>query len=279
MGSDTIDPDERIFALLQRPRPPRREVEPGAFYDDGRNARDVSASSDDSEESTRVQEPNNDYQEEVPAMLVDAEEEERIRREKVEREVQEKLEQKERNTSIAKVITGFWCSRRTKIISASFLVMAILAVALGIGIWIRLKPPPPPGPIEELTTLLSSVSFDNGAALRTESTPQYDALVWLANDTNLDSYSESQKIQRYSLTTLYFASNGSQWSESDGWLQGDDECTWLGCRCFNGSITGIGLQNNSLYGKIPEEIALMSHSLGTFPSLSLLLLLLTVAFT
>jgi len=46
-------------------------------------------------------------------------------------------------------------------------------------------PAPTTVPQDPFTALLSSVSLDGGAALQTSSTPQNDALTWLAGNTNL----------------------------------------------------------------------------------------------
>jgi len=46
-----------------------------------------------------------------------------------------------------------------------------------------------------LTALLASVSLDGGTALQTPLTPQNEALKWLAENTNLDTSSDEQKIQ------------------------------------------------------------------------------------
>ena len=127
------------------------------------------------------------------------------------------------------------CSTRVKVWSAIGIVLGIVAVVLGTVLSKVLKPedpketptPSPPQEIpQELESLLSSVSFDNGTALQTPSTPQNDALIWLANNTNLDSYSDARKIQRYVLATLYYSTNGAQWLDNTDWLTDLDECTW-----------------------------------------------------
>lgn len=65
----------------------------------------------------------------------------------------------------------------------------------------------------DLYQLLEAASFDYGAALRVEGSPQQKAFVWLLQNANLDSYSNAKKIQRYALATFYYSTNGDGWSE------------------------------------------------------------------
>jgi hypothetical protein len=119
---------------------------------------------------------------------------------------------------------------------------------------------------ETLTALLSTVSLDGGAALRTKSTPQNAALNWLVGNSNLDEYSDERRIQRYVLATFFYSTNGGNWDNNAGWLSDTDECGWYneaeGPFCWNGVVLEFDLFQNSLDGTIPEELALLSNSLG-----------------
>lgn len=218
--------------------------------------------------------PQNDQdleqpQEEVIASLVDLDEENRKQRALIEKEVQEKLEQKEaeiQQTAMVaeQITTGFWCSRRTKIIIALATALAIIFAILGTSLWLVLKPVPPPAPIVALKEFLSSVALDGGESLGIESSPQHEALVWLANNTNLTYYSNVTKIQRYALAALYFATNGSDWVSNGGWLSEEDECTWDKCACSsNNMIQELYLNYNNMHGSIPVQEMVMLESLGT----------------
>jgi hypothetical protein len=66
----------------------------------------------------------------------------------------------------------------------------------------------PTSELQSLSEFLSSVSSDGGEALRNPSTPQYEALAWLAGNANLASYTGQEKIQRYALATLYYNTKG-----------------------------------------------------------------------
>jgi hypothetical protein len=73
-----------------------------------------------------------------------------------------------------------------------------------------------------LSDLLSSISFYDGVALSTPSSPQSMAFNWLVtNHTNLLTLSPEQIIQRYALATLYYSTNGDSWNNRErifGWM-------------------------------------------------------------
>jgi hypothetical protein len=121
-----------------------------------------------------------------------------------------------------------------------------------------------------LFDLLSSVSSDQGEALRNSSTPQSMAFNWMVtNNTNLGTLSDYQLIQRYALATLYYSTNGDGWTDNKYWLDNDEECgRWyayygqLNCTT-TGELSDLILGYNNLTGSIPKEIGLLT-SLGEF---------------
>lgn len=127
----------------------------------------------------------------------------------------------------------------------------------------------PTAPLPFLTDKLSSISADDRVALQTPSMPQSDALAWLVNNTRLDVYSIEKKIQRCALATLCYGTNGNNWRYNTLWLSDDDECGWYNeaeaSFCANGAVTELdlhGATSQNLVGTIPNEIALLSNSLG-----------------
>ena len=122
--------------------------------------------------------------------------------------------------------------------------------------------------LQDLVEFLSSVSPDGGAALSNPSSPQYNAAKWLSEEPSFVSYSEGKTLQRYALATLYFATNGGQWTNSDGWLTERNECNWYTTTsdeiCINGNLRILDLQSNNLQGRLPLELALLSDTLGEF---------------
>jgi hypothetical protein len=99
------------------------------------------------------------------------------------------------------------------------------------------------------------------------STPQYQALQWILFDLTRQSLSDDRIIQRWVLAVLFYSTSGSDWFDSDLWLSDLDECDWLTTSdsdiCDEGGrITQIDLRDNNLEGTVPEELALLSDSLG-----------------
>jgi hypothetical protein len=102
-----------------------------------------------------------------------------------------------------------------------FVLLLVLVVAAPTSVMLSRSDngpmPVPTIPVpKELTDLLASISFNGGAALSKSSTPQYSALIWLANNTNLDNYSNKQKIQHYALATFFYSTNGDKWNNKTG---------------------------------------------------------------
>lgn len=136
---------------------------------------------------------------------------------------------------------------------------------------------PTPSPTTQdfasLQQLISSVSFDGGAALNETDSPQSRALDWLASSENLQEYPDWKRIQRYVLATLYFSTNADDWFKNDGWLSEEDECKWysqageaysfpLEACTENGTYAVITLKKNNMIGTVPSEVAILSDSLS-----------------
>ena len=188
------------------------------------------------------------------------------------------LEERLANAPMAEVVSVQKCSQRMQrlIIGAIFIVAAVM---LGIVLPPLVGPerpsssqllgPQQPSSSPGLIEILSAVSLDKGTALKTNSTPQNDAFLWLANNTNLGTYSSEKKIQWYSLATVYYSTNGNNWINKSGWLSDDDECHWYknpylfdDLCSYTGEVGKLHLGSNNLNGTIPNEIALLSNSLG-----------------
>jgi hypothetical protein len=242
--------------------PPPQQTRPGAFRVpgiDGENEND----DDDSVMNTTVASSRVDRNNPVAAELVDEDEERRRIQVEIDRGVaaQRERERMEREGEIPEaevVIEKNRCSTRVKIWSGAAAVLVIAAIIL---VTVFRRPSPQEVP-QELASLLSLVSFDNGTALQTPWTPQNNAANWLANNANLTSYSNEKKIQRYTLAVLHYSTNGNNWIGKDGWLSNEEECDWYntddGSFCKNGSVVVLGLYDNNLVGKIPNELALLS---------------------
>jgi hypothetical protein len=72
-------------------------------------------------------------------------------------------------------------------------------------------------------------------------TPQHEALHWLVNEHFLNASSSVQSIiDRYVLTVMYYAYDGSQWYDPIGFLSFQSICNWnsflgIGAFCTNSS--------------------------------------------
>ncbi|KAL3912060.1 MAG: hypothetical protein SGILL_007035 [Bacillariaceae sp.] len=128
-------------------------------------------------------------------------------------------------------------------------------------------PIPPPTASEDLRDFLISewpsleddlVGFD---------TPQFFAYDWLLNDPGLSGYSEQRILQRFSLATFYFSTDGDNWRRNDRWLSDENECLWYSASVIlpcddNLSYMFLNLPLNGMEGTIPSELALLSNSLS-----------------
>lgn len=98
-------------------------------------------------------------------------------------------------------------------------------------------------------------------------TPQSRALAWLRGDQTADSYSNRQLVQRYSLATLYYSTDGPGWntgSSGSTWLVPSvNECSWPGVECMTSvdDIRVLRLTGAGLSGTLPPEFNLLSDTL------------------
>jgi len=81
------------------------------------------------------------------------------------------------------------------------------------------------------------VSVSSAESLNDPTTPQGMAFDYLANDDPFleDPCSSATIEQRYGLTTLYFSTQGADWNDNTGWIGEEQECSWFGVECEDGS--------------------------------------------
>lgn len=74
-------------------------------------------------------------------------------------------------------------------------------------------------------TLLTVTPY---SILTDPTTPQNAALTWLMREDgyDIDVSSSSKLLQRYSLATIYFATNGPGWTNQLQFLTNQDDCLW-----------------------------------------------------
>jgi hypothetical protein len=96
-------------------------------------------------------------------------------------------------------------------------------------------------------------------AIQDTTSPQSKALNWLANNTELDSYDNLQRLQRFALATFYYATGGENWMVGDDWLSNETECSWLpGIVCIGGRSGELDFRGINLVGTLPDELAIMT---------------------
>jgi hypothetical protein len=123
-------------------------------------------------------------------------------------------------------------------------------------------------PEDPLLALLNSVSEDGGLALEDTESPQFAALQWLRSPLHNGFLSNTRTIQRFALATLYFATGGDLWKSNAFWLTSRNECDWFSSSTSDstcdssGTIVELDLRDNSLSGRLPKEILLLSETLG-----------------
>ena len=116
--------------------------------------------------------------------------------------------------------------------------------------------------------------------------PQNKALDWILSDTySSDGLSDDRLLQRFSLATLYYSTNGGNRSHG-GWLESKNECDWdsqdlicsqesalqrlvlatdnLSVRipieiCHLTQLNYLSLYSNQLTGAIPSELGILTQ--------------------
>lgn len=120
--------------------------------------------------------------------------------------------------------------------------------------------------------LIELPPFTTDAIEEDPSSPQAKAYQWLKNDAMLSTANESQLLQRYSLVTFYYATNGDDWFINDGWLEDTlHECEWQSklpealvnntngpCDEDGNYLSLIMTANGLVATEIPLEVTLLS---------------------
>ena len=131
------------------------------------------------------------------------------------------------------------------------------------------------GLIDEVTIynrILSSdevgTIFEAGTAGKCKGTPII---------TNCSLQTDIPKAECETLIALYNSTDGSNWTNHDGWLLNNSPCSWYKVSCSNARVESIVFENNQLSGHIPDLSALtnintlwLSHGQlnGPIPDLS-----------
>ncbi|EJK66618.1 hypothetical protein THAOC_12449 [Thalassiosira oceanica] len=109
------------------------------------------------------------------------------------------------------------------------------------------------------------------------SSPQFLAAMWISHEDTLQLGVDDPRFeQRYIMALFYYAMDGNNWNQKQGWLSGESECYWFG---IDGNARGCGGDGvggciargdfvgdydkicrldmgrlNNLYGQLPSEL-------------------------
>ncbi|KAL9188967.1 hypothetical protein ACHAXT_011457 [Thalassiosira profunda] len=118
--------------------------------------------------------------------------------------------------------------------------------------------PSPTDQTEQLAADLKAASPLSEDSLGDSRSEQYEAIEWLVENANYDTFSREVKVQRWAMATMYNTLYGKEWTAKGGWLQDTSECTWNGITCnAAGMVTSIAMSENGLWGWIPPEVSLL----------------------
>ena len=119
--------------------------------------------------------------------------------------------------------------------------------------------------ISSLITNVSLASPQSTDALQDQSSPQYQALIWVADilfneEVIMD---ETLLLQKFALASFYYATSGQNWYTRAGWLDATiPECDgWFGVDCFQDGFHVDNLvfaSDNNFVGTLPNELALLT---------------------
>ena len=114
-----------------------------------------------------------------------------------------------------------------------FSIGIILAVAIPLSKKEEIPTDPPtPSPTEqdEYDYLVDLFYPYSGAALETNSTPQFMALEWLAFDDPMDlpikETNQTILLERYAAVVMYYALDGPNWNDDHNFLSNTTICDW-----------------------------------------------------
>ena len=92
----------------------------------------------------------------------------------------------------------------------------------------------------QFTEIVRKLEDLSGDALRVQGSPQYRAAMWMADEDpmvnlttgetglEIDYDNDARFRQRYIMVLFYFAMDGDNWENNEGWLGGASECEWFG---------------------------------------------------
>lgn len=162
--------------------------------------------------------------------------------------------------------------RRRKWILWGSIAALVLILIITLSVTLTKKEDPANKALRsEVQAALSRHSVDT-SGLTNEQTVQGKAMKWLYSHTS-DAMERSQVLQRFALACFYYSTFdvttlytpvALPWKNTQSWLTDVHECQWHGIQCSTRMrVNGISLEDNSLTGKIPDELVLLGDHLET----------------
>ena len=114
--------------------------------------------------------------------------------------------------------------------------------------------------------LFMLITLDGGKSFNGTSSPESLAYNWIVNQdvlklnpSDMSTKNQMRIVQRYGLSTIYFNSAKTSWTNESKWL-GMNECEWFGITCgTSDEVIGINLFNNLLVGTLSHDIATLTN--------------------
>jgi ligand-binding sensor domain-containing protein len=103
---------------------------------------------------------------------------------------------------------------------------------------------------ETIWTITRTIRFDADAANAIVE-PIFDAD---GTPTDCGKVTEIPEAECGALVALYQSTGGETWDEVDGWLVGDQPCSWGGVTCRDGHVVWLFLPQAGLTGALPLEL-------------------------
>ena len=107
-------------------------------------------------------------------------------------------------------------------------------------------------------------AYSQVAVLEESSTPQSRGLQWVYGDlsTNEIEWTDSEIMERYALSVLFFSTDGSRWLTVNDFLLSLHHCNWDGIECSEDGqglrIVALNFPFENMVGSLPKEIGLLT---------------------
>ena len=118
---------------------------------------------------------------------------------------------------------------------------------------------PPTSRLQDIFDFLNASSFDQGLALQSTLSPQYQSFEWLLAESKFEEYSRERLLQRYALNTFYYIIQNIgayQWRYLN---QSDHECQWPLVYCnANGFVDAFVITGQIVHAMVPGEFGFLT---------------------